>query len=126
MRRRRSHSSKSWGKLRELFFPLSVLLGAVTALMGASWSGALRPDSLPPSESSLAFAAPVDLALAAEASASALPSKSFKGRLPITELSEDEAILHALNRLGYGPRPGDIERVRRIGLERWIEQQLHP
>src|SRR3989449_5561675 len=53
-------------------------------------------------------------------------TKAFKGRLPITELSEDEAILHTLNRLGYGPRPGDVERVRKLGLEKWIDQQLHP
>src|SRR6266849_5071701 len=52
-------------------------------------------------------------------------SKTLKG-LPITELSEDEAILHAFNRLGFGPRPGDIERVRQIGLGKWIEQQLNP
>ena len=50
----------------------------------------------------------------------------FKGKLPITELTEDQAILHALNRLGYGPRPGDLERVKQMGLEKWIEQQLHP
>ncbi len=52
-------------------------------------------------------------------------SKVLKG-LPVTELSEDEVILHALNRLGFGPRPGDIERVRQIGLEKWINQQLNP
>ena len=46
--------------------------------------------------------------------------------LPITELSADEAILHALNRLAYGPRPGDIERVKQMGLAKWIEQQLNP
>jgi uncharacterized protein (DUF1800 family) len=46
--------------------------------------------------------------------------------LPITELTEDEAILHALNRLAYGPRPGDIERVRQMGLAKWIDQQLNP
>src|SRR5437879_9823015 len=50
---------------------------------------------------------------------------SVKG-LPITELSADEAILHALNRLAYGPRPGDVERVRQMGLAKWIEQQLSP
>ncbi|MBI2819774.1 MAG: DUF1800 domain-containing protein [Acidobacteria bacterium] len=50
----------------------------------------------------------------------------FPGRLPITELSEDQAILHALNRLGFGPRPDGVERVRQMGLERWIEQQLNP
>jgi uncharacterized protein (DUF1800 family) len=50
---------------------------------------------------------------------------ALKG-LPITELSADEAILHALNRLAYGPRPGDLERVRQMGLAKWIEQQLNP
>jgi len=52
--------------------------------------------------------------------------KKFKGKLPISELSEDEAILHALNRLGYGPRSGHIEKVREIGLDKWIDAQLHP
>ncbi|MGH9900698.1 MAG: DUF1800 family protein, partial [Pyrinomonadaceae bacterium] len=41
-------------------------------------------------------------------------------------LSEDERIVHVLNRLGFGPRPGDVERVRQVGLERYIEQQLRP
>ena len=50
---------------------------------------------------------------------------ALKG-LPTTELSADEAILHALNRLAYGPRPGDIERVKQMGLAKWIEQQLNP
>ena len=56
----------------------------------------------------------------------AAASGKFKGHLPITELTEDQAILHALNRLSYGPRPGDIERIRQMGLEKWIDQQLHP
>jgi uncharacterized protein (DUF1800 family) len=34
--------------------------------------------------------------------------------------------VHALNRLSFGPRPGDLERVRKIGVDSWIEQQLHP
>jgi len=53
-------------------------------------------------------------------------SKAFRGRLPITELTEEEATLHAFNRLAYGPRPGDLDRVRQMGLEKWIDQQLHP
>jgi uncharacterized protein (DUF1800 family) len=56
----------------------------------------------------------------------AAASGKFKSHLPITELTEDQAILHALNRLSYGPRPGDIERIRQMGLEKWIDQQLHP
>src|ERR1700681_3411820 len=56
---------------------------------------------------------------------SADSSKAIKG-LPIQDLTEDEAILQALNRLGFGPRPGDLERVKEIGLQKWIDQQLHP
>ena len=46
--------------------------------------------------------------------------------LPITQLSTDEAILHALNRLAYGPKPGDLERLKQMGLAKWIDQQLNP
>jgi uncharacterized protein (DUF1800 family) len=35
-------------------------------------------------------------------------------------------VLHALNRLTFGPRPGDVQRVTDLGLERWIDLQLHP
>src|SRR2546421_2692033 len=41
-------------------------------------------------------------------------------------LSEDQQIAHVLNRFAFGARPGDIERVRQLGLERWFEQQLYP
>src|SRR5580704_5325271 len=41
-------------------------------------------------------------------------------------LSPQQQIIQALNRLTFGPRPGDIEEVRRIGLAKWIELQLHP
>ena len=42
------------------------------------------------------------------------------------KLSSDRQIIQALNRLTFGPRPGDVEEVRRIGLAKWMEQQLHP
>jgi uncharacterized protein (DUF1800 family) len=38
----------------------------------------------------------------------------------------DRQALHVLNRLGYGPRPGDIEKIRAIGVDRYIDQQLEP
>lgn len=41
-------------------------------------------------------------------------------------LTEQERALHVLNRLGYGPRPGDLEQVERMGVKRCIDQQLHP
>src|SRR5262245_37008923 len=46
--------------------------------------------------------------------------------LPPTTLSETQQVLHVLDRLGYGPRPGDVEAVRRVGVAAWIEAQLRP
>ena len=73
------------------------------------------------------FPLPVLAATPAAAAKEKKPKQdpALKG-LPITELSAEEAILHALNRLSYGPRPGDIERVKQMGLAKWIEQQLNP
>jgi uncharacterized protein (DUF1800 family) len=34
--------------------------------------------------------------------------------------------LHALNRLTFGPRPDDLQQVMAMGVEQWIELQLHP
>ena len=42
------------------------------------------------------------------------------------KLNKDEQVLHALDRLAFGPRPGDVERVKKMGLKKWIDQQLHP
>jgi uncharacterized protein (DUF1800 family) len=67
---------------------------------------------------------PLSLPLAAK-DKKAKQDPALKG-LPVTELSADEAILHALNRLALGPRPGDAERVKQMGLAKWIEQQLNP
>jgi uncharacterized protein (DUF1800 family) len=40
-------------------------------------------------------------------------------------LTEDQKILHVLNRLGFGARPNDIVKVKTIGLQKYIEQQLN-
>src|SRR5262245_52340270 len=45
----------------------------------------------------------------------------FDQRLPL-----DRQPIHVLNRLTFGPRPADVEQVRRIGIDKWIDQQLHP
>jgi uncharacterized protein (DUF1800 family) len=42
------------------------------------------------------------------------------------KLSSDKQALHVLNRMAYGPRPGDVEAVRRMGVKEWIQQQLDP
>jgi uncharacterized protein (DUF1800 family) len=45
---------------------------------------------------------------------------------PAPAEDDDARIVHALNRLTFGPRPGDVEAVREAGLDKWIERQLHP
>src|SRR5215471_13449553 len=41
-------------------------------------------------------------------------------------LTPREKAIHVLNRLAFGPRPGEVERVMQIGAAAWVEQQLHP
>jgi uncharacterized protein (DUF1800 family) len=40
--------------------------------------------------------------------------------------SDSRRAVHALNRLTFGPRPGDVQRVMAMGVDRWIDLQLHP
>lgn len=42
------------------------------------------------------------------------------------EQTADQQVAHVLNRLAFGPRPGDMAQVRAMGVDRWIETQLHP
>lgn len=46
--------------------------------------------------------------------------------LAARELSTREQALQALNRLAFGPRPGDVERVTAMGVDQWVDRQLHP
>src|SRR5262245_40550488 len=45
--------------------------------------------------------------------------------VPAQDLTRRAAV-HILNRLGYGARPGDVERVLAMGLDRYIARQLDP
>ena len=55
------------------------------------------------------------------------PAKPAKLTAPaIPQMTDDQKVLHALNRLTFGPRPGDVDQVKQMGLQRWIEQQLNP
>jgi uncharacterized protein (DUF1800 family) len=54
----------------------------------------------------------------------ALAQKGGRGKT--ASLKEEQRILHVLNRLGYGARPGDVERVKAMGLDNYIKQQLNP
>ncbi len=41
-------------------------------------------------------------------------------------LTDEQKIMHVLNRLGFGARPGDIAKVKAVGLQKYIDQQLNP
>jgi len=41
-------------------------------------------------------------------------------------MPEQKRAIHALSRLTFGPRPGDTNRVMAMGVDNWIDQQLHP
>jgi uncharacterized protein (DUF1800 family) len=89
----------------------SLILIAVVVMTGSACSSA--PLSTQSPAPAVSIAAPE-------------PPPALRVTLQKSTLPEDQQITHALNRLGYGPRPGDLERVRRMGLARWIERQLEP
>ena len=43
-----------------------------------------------------------------------------------SQMDPQKRVVHALNRLTFGPRPGDVEQVTAMGVDKWIERQLHP
>jgi uncharacterized protein (DUF1800 family) len=75
-----------------------------------------------------ALAVPAPLAAAQDAPPDAAQPSAHRRRpdYKSSELQGDERILQALNRFTFGPRPGDVEAVRTMGLDAWFEQQLHP
>ena len=58
--------------------------------------------------------------------AAILGTQSIVSFSNMPRLTEEQRIIHVLNRLGFGPRPGDVERIKSIGLEKYINQQLAP
>src|SRR5829696_2710942 len=62
------------------------------------------------------------LSIVAQPFVLAAAQKSAKTR----SLTEEQRVVHVLNRLGFGARPGDVERVRKMGVEAYVEQQLNP
>jgi uncharacterized protein (DUF1800 family) len=45
---------------------------------------------------------------------------------PAGTMDEHKRAVHALNRLTFGARPGDVQRVAQMGVDKWVELQLHP
>jgi uncharacterized protein (DUF1800 family) len=80
-------------------------------------------------KTSSTFLAPMLCGILLSLPAAAKPRKAKPAddnKLFQKKLSKDEQILHALDRLTFGPRPGDVERVKKIGLKKWLFEQLHP
>jgi uncharacterized protein (DUF1800 family) len=71
----------------------------------------------------LAMVALLASTFAAGISAQSMKSPSNKSA---AKLTQDQRILHVLNRLGFGARPGDVERVKAMGIDNYIAQQLFP
>jgi uncharacterized protein (DUF1800 family) len=74
-----------------------------------------------PLRSSLAALLCVSLTLSQALAETAIPAPSHPA-----PLTKQEKTLHALNRLTFGPKPGDEAAVSKMGLEAWFQQQLHP
>ena len=55
-----------------------------------------------------------------------LAKKDKHDQVPSARLDEQKRALHALNRVTFGPRPQDVQRVLQMGVEQWIELQPHP
>jgi len=52
--------------------------------------------------------------------------KGQKSSSAVPAKPDERTIAHVLDRIGFGPRPGDIERVETMGLAKYIDQQLYP
>ena len=56
----------------------------------------------------------------------ALGKKKEKQASAAAQMDQRKQAVHVLNRLAFGPRPGDVDHVMAIGVDNWIDQQLHP
>jgi len=54
------------------------------------------------------------------------PHATAPKRTSTPKLTDEQRALHALNRLTFGPRPGDLQKVMDMDVDDWTEQQLHP
>ena len=78
-----------------------------------------------PARTKLAVLAAVNISLVL--GVTAYGRKNPEQRSPFREpIAKQEKAEQALNRLTFGPRPGDVEHIEAIGLKKWIDLQLHP
>jgi uncharacterized protein (DUF1800 family) len=87
-----------------------VLAGAVMAACSSAPVRSQASRAAPPPVASHVAAAPTRVSIT----------------LPPSSLTDDQRIIHVFNRLGYGPRPGDVERAKQMGLAAYMDRQLDP
>src|SRR4029450_6892178 len=92
-------------------------LGLTLALVAGSLAACSSGAPAPPARA----AAPPRARIAAAGAAPAPPSPRYRVTLAPSPLTPEQQAVHVLSRLGYGPRPGEVERVRAAGLAAWIE-----
>jgi uncharacterized protein (DUF1800 family) len=85
----------------------------------------VRSLSSPPAGATLIRTAQILLVLSL---ACVVPQLFASKKSPATDsgANEQKRAIHALNRLTFGPRPGDLQQVMAMGVDRWIDLQLHP
>ncbi|HLH06019.1 MAG TPA: DUF1800 domain-containing protein [Terriglobales bacterium] len=71
------------------------------------------------------------LTVAVIVSTAVCASLTFAGNKKVKQaaagkMDERQQAIHLLNRLTFGPRPGDVDRVMSMGIDKWVDQQLHP
>ena len=66
------------------------------------------------------------LTMALTASAPIATGKKTTSQEFPAQHDEQRRALHAISRLTFGPRPGEVQRVLATGVDKWIDQQLHP
>src|SRR5262249_50211973 len=73
----------------------------------------------------LAFGSPIGMSQDAKAQkrkSAQAPSQNTGAK----KLTDEQKVVHLLDRATFGARPGDIERVMKLGWEKFLDEQLHP
>src|SRR5262249_11676951 len=73
----------------------------------------------------LAFGSPVGASQEAKSQkqkGAQAPSQSDAAK----KLTEEQKVAHLLDRVTFGARPGDVERVMKLGWEKYLDEQLRP
>jgi uncharacterized protein (DUF1800 family) len=93
----------------------------IAGLFSASWSRSFRKGTMHAMLAGALCVLLVEQPLLAEG----MPKKTSKVAA-IPQIQGEQRVLHTLNRLTFGPRPGDIEAVKKMGVDAWFERQLNP